>query len=260
MPVTALNTRWKWTQPCRAREFVKSRDVVRRRDAAADRRDLRRVLLDQRGLVGLAALAGTKARLFRIGARGVEPDVLAPGAAGGARRPAIDAGRSDRVVEFAVERAITRDDRRPSRILVGRDLGGLRFRGHEARHSIVVERHTVTAIWRSRAAPALRLLLSNREFRGRDAPPVVCLTLGYPQKHQSRRAVDALVENTEAGRWRQRFARRDLDDDAAARTDPAPGRETLQCRQRQPGFVRRIEEGEVAGSGGGAGRRRQAGS
>ena len=86
-------------------------------DEPADLRDLRRMLLGQRRLIGLAALARTKARSFGVRARGVELHVLGPGEASCAGGAAVHAGRVDRVEELAVRRRIAGDNGSPAGIV-----------------------------------------------------------------------------------------------------------------------------------------------
>src|SRR5258708_2232693 len=64
------------------------------------------------------------------------------------------------------------------------------------------------------------------------------------QEGEPRRAVAALVERGEAGRRRDAFLRRRLDDAERARGEPAAGGERAERRNGESFAVRRIEEGE----------------
>src|SRR5512147_2240364 len=86
------------------------------------------MLLEEGGLVRLAALARPEACRLGICGRFVEADMLALCPSGRARRSAIDAGRFHRNEKMSVESGIAGDKGRPARILEGRRRGaGQRF-------------------------------------------------------------------------------------------------------------------------------------
>src|SRR5437899_12172432 len=90
---------------------------VRQIDArAADLLDPRVRGRDDR--IGLAALARAESGGAGGGRRVEERHALAPRAAAGARRPAVDAGRSDGIDEESVRRTVVSDDCVPARGVV----------------------------------------------------------------------------------------------------------------------------------------------
>jgi len=99
------------------RQFFQARHDLGTFDKPANTGDFGGVLLDQRRLIGLAALAGPEARALGVATVCVEPNVLGPGSACRARRTAVHPGGLDRVHKFAVRQRVTGDDRRPSRVI-----------------------------------------------------------------------------------------------------------------------------------------------
>src|SRR6266851_5135163 len=70
------------------------------------------------------------------------------------------------------------------------------------------------------------------------------LSLAVAQEGEPRRTVAALVERGEAGRRRDAFLRRRLDDAERARGEPAGGGERGERRHGEAFAIRRIEKSE----------------
>ena len=90
------------THPDALCQFFQDWRGLRFLDDTAGLRDFGCVLFSQRGPVRLAAFAGPEARLFGFFACFVKTDILRPCQAGRARRTAVHARGSDRVIEPAV--------------------------------------------------------------------------------------------------------------------------------------------------------------
>ena len=92
---------------------------LRRLDQAAGFAYLLGVLVDERWLRRLAALARAEPRLLRGFRRLMEADISAVGAPRGARWAAIDAGGANRKDEAAIRCGVAGHHRGPARLIVG---------------------------------------------------------------------------------------------------------------------------------------------
>ena len=111
------------------RDRIHVRRVLRSFDQPAGLRNVLGATGGQGTLVRATALAGTKARGFGIGRRGVKAHVLAARETGGAGRTAVHARGAHGVVEDAVGAGVTMHDRGPS-VFIASEAG---HRGHGRR-------------------------------------------------------------------------------------------------------------------------------
>jgi len=98
------------------RQHLEARRLVGAFDHAAQSGYRRGVLLGARRLVGPAAPAGPKPGALGIGRVVVKGNVFGPGAARGARRTAVHAGRGNRVDKPISGYGVARQHRRPARV------------------------------------------------------------------------------------------------------------------------------------------------
>jgi hypothetical protein len=103
-------------------EFIERWFFFRRLDEAAGIGDLRRMLLFERRLIRPAALARPKARRLCLGSRIMETHIHALGQTGRARWPAVDTGRCDGIIKFAVVLTISHNDSIPLHFILGGNL------------------------------------------------------------------------------------------------------------------------------------------
>src|SRR5882762_10693028 len=114
----ALEKRWTVAQENRAHSLRTAGDENVAERGPDDRGPQGRV--GARIAIGPAALAGPKARPFRLFHGGMELDVLAPGGTRGAGGPAIHARGSHRIKELPVRALVARGDRGPPGVGVAR--------------------------------------------------------------------------------------------------------------------------------------------
>ena len=130
-PVTRLKTRWKCQglSPAAAASSARLGIFSAASIFPASVDDQRSVRLRLRGMLGMTPPASAETGSLGIGPGRIEGDVGAPWPARLARRPAINAGRADRVVEDSVGGRIAPSTAvQRERVGVERPLGQRRFR------------------------------------------------------------------------------------------------------------------------------------
>jgi hypothetical protein len=104
------------------------------------------MLLEQRGLIRPATVAGTKAGGLGINSSVAKADMLTLGAPGGTRRTAIDAGRLDASIKDPIEGGIADDEGGPTRVVVDpRDVVPVWNGGHVA-HGLVLKQPVLISV------------------------------------------------------------------------------------------------------------------